>query len=541
MARKHTWLIVTLLLGVFMGALDIFIVAPALGAIQTGLHIPARLTTWSFTAYTLVLVVSQPFVAKLSDLYGRRWIYAGCVALFGAGSALCATSHGFAPFILGRCVQAVGAGGILPVANAVIADVFPEEKRGAMLGLNAIMFGLAFILGPVIGGVLTQGLHLGGLVTDWHAIFIVNLPLAVVVILLALRTLPAVPVRATARAVFDWNGMLLLAAALFLLVFGLTQFDFTAGFASGIPTSMLARIAATVQANITNEAALPFVFLGLAFFVPFILHEMQTVNPIVDVAAFSRKQLVVAMCLSAIGGVVTTSVVYVPQLVENVLGLRPGAGGFYLFYVAITLFFGAGAVGRLIDRYGSRAIMLGGGIISALGFALLLTVSGMPQAAGNAPLRIIVALLLIGAGLASLVGTPLRYIVANEAQPQHRATSLAVLTICSSIGQTIILPLGGALISSAVTAPLDIQHHGPTTDAYLTVSAIHSYYGLVLVILLAGLLLATRLKMRRQELADRHIRQATASRQMHATSAAPLPAERERVRRDEAQPAMSSR
>jgi MFS family permease len=534
MARKHPWLIVTLLLGVFMGALDIFIVAPALGAIQTGLDVPARLTTWSFTAYTLVLVVTQPFVAKLSDLYGRRWIYAGCVALFGAGSALCATSHGFGPFIVGRCVQAIGAGGILPVANAVIVDVFPEEKRGAMLGLNAIMFGLAFILGPIIGGVLTQGLRLGGLVTDWHAIFIVNLPLAVVVILLAARTLPAVPPRATARAAFDWNGMLLLAAALFLLVFGLTQFDFTAGFAAGVPMSLPARILATLRANITNEAALPCVFLGLAFFVPFVLHEMQTAHPIVDVAAFSRKQLAIAMCLSAIGGVVTTSVVYVPQLVENALGLKTGAGGFYLFYVAITLFFGAGAVGRMIDRYGSRAVMLGGGIISALGFAVLL--SDVPLMVGNTHTRIIVALLLIGAGLASLVGTPLRYIVANEARPQHRATSLAVLTICSSIGQTIILPLGGALISSALAAPLDIQLHNPPTDAYLTLRAILTFYTLVLIILIADIGLAAQLKTRRQELADRRVRQAAATRHyLHA------PAEQERGRHHEAQPAMSSR
>src|SRR6185437_13565137 len=187
MARNQGWIIVTLLLGVFMGALDIFIVAPALGAIQTGLDVPARLITWSFTAYTLVLVVTQPFVAKLSDLYGRRWIYAGCVALFGAGSALCATSHAFAPFIIGRCVQAIGAGGILPVANAVIADLYPEEKRGGMLALNSIMFGVAFLLGPIIGGVLTQGLHIGGLVTNWHTIFVVNLPLSLIVVVLAAR------------------------------------------------------------------------------------------------------------------------------------------------------------------------------------------------------------------------------------------------------------------------------------------------------------------------------------------------------------------
>lgn len=239
--------------------------------------------------------------------------------------------------------------------------------------------------------------------------------------------------------------------------------------------------------------------MGLAFFVPFVLHEMQTRQPIVDVAAFGRKQLVLAMCLSLAGGIITSSVVYVPQLVESARGLSAGAGGFYLFYVALTLFLGAGLVGRLIDRYGSRAVMFSGGCISVAGFVLLL-------AANRNLSLIIVALLLMGAGLATVVGTPLRYIVSNEADPQHRATSLAVLTICSCIGQTIILPVGGALISSAQNAPMDATapHSADATQLF---NALHGYYALILVIALVGVTLAAQLKTRRQELADREIRQ----------------------------------
>ncbi len=504
MARKHRWVIVTLLLGVFMGALDIFIVAPALGAIQTGLGVPARLITWSFTAYTLVMVVTQPFIAKLSDLYGRRWVYAGCAALFGAGSALCATSHAFAPFIAGRCVQAIGAGGILPVANAVIADLYPEEKRGRMLALNGIMFCLAFLLGPIIGGALTQGIHFGGLVTDWHSIFVVNLPISVLIIALASRLLPAKPAVEMPDFAFDWTGMLLLASALFLLVFGLTQLDFT-----------------NLSANFTNETAMPFVVLGLAFFVPFALHEQHAANPIVDVVAFSRRQLVLTMALSLIGGAVTSSVVYVPQLVESARHLGSGAGGFYLFYVAITLLFGAESLRRLLDRYGPRAVMLGGGIVSACGFALLL-------AAGRNNALIIIALLLAGAGMATLVGTPLRYIVTNEAPARHRATSLSVLTICSSIGQTIILPLGGALISSSAVA-----------SPAATLRAIHSYYAVILAVMIVGLALALQLKTHQQELAERRGRRvAQARRKGHVIANAPA---LRREQHDAPQPAMSSR
>ncbi|MBA3823132.1 MAG: MFS transporter [Ktedonobacterales bacterium] len=462
MTRKQIWILVTLLLGTFMGALDIFVVAPALSTIQAGLHTTPRAITWAFTAYTLVLVVSQPFVAKLSDLYGRRWVYLACVTLFGAGSALCATSSDFAPFIIGRAVQALGAGGVIPVASAVIADTFPAARRGTALGYVGSVFGLAFILGPLIGAWLTGGAHLGGIVTDWHAIFVVNLPIVAAIILLGWRVLPNVAPMQRADLPFDVRGMVLLAGALFFLIFGLSQLDFS-----------------NFAVNFTNEAALPFVLFALFLFVPFIVNERHAADPVVDVRAFSRRQLVIAMCLSFGGGIITSSVVYVPQLVERIAGLKAGAGGYYLVFVAITLFLGTPLVGRMIDRYGSRAVMFFGAVTSVIAFLLLLL-------AGRNLTLIIVALLLLGLGLSTFVGTPLRYIVLNEAAPDRRAASLAVLTVCSSVGQTVILPLGGALIASA-------------TGRDATINGIHQYYAVVLIIVTIATALIPLLKSRQTE------------------------------------------
>ncbi len=478
MSRKQIGILITLLLGVFMGALDIFIVAPALDAIQSGLHITPRLVTWSFTAYTLVLVVSQPFISKLSDRLGRRWIYVLCVLIFGAGSALCAIAPIFPVFIAGRCVQAVGAGGIIPVASAVIADVFPVERRGMALGIVGSVWGLAFIVGPLIGSALTEGIHLGGIGTDWHSIFLVNLPLAALIVVMAMRSLPTKAPRLRSRLPFDWNGTILLALALFCVILGLTQLDFT-----------------TLAGNFTNEAAAPFVILGIAFLVPFRLVEHAAADPIVDFNAFGRKQLIVAMLLSINAGIITSSIVYVPQLVENTLHLQAGEGGFFLVFVALALTLGTPAVGRMIDRYGARAMMLAGGIVTISGLGWLL--STRDSVAG-----IIFALSLIGAGLATFVGTPLRYIVVNEAPPQRRAASLAVLTICNSIGQTLILPLGGALISSALAGQRQVT---TTQDAAHTLNAIHIYYLIVLGILIVAVLLAAQLKSHARELADRKV------------------------------------
>ena len=498
MARKQVWVLVTLLLGVFMGALDIFVISPALGAIQSGLHISPRLITWSFTAYTLVLVVSQPFLAKLSDRFGRRDIYVLCVFLFGVGSAICAIAPSFAPFILGRCIQAAGAGGIIPVASAVVADVFPEERRGMALGFVGSVWGLAFIIGPIIGALLTGGVHVGGATTDWHSIFLVNLPLAALILFLAVRYLPARPPRLRADLPFDWNGALLLALALFCVIFGLTQLDFT-----------------NVAINFTNEAAAPLLILGLFFFAPFWLHERTAADPIVDPHAFGHKQMIIAMLLSINAGIVTTSIVYVPQLIEDSLGLKKGAGGFFLSFVALTLTLGTPVVGRMIDRYGSRAIMLSGGGISIVAFAVLLL-------AGHSVAGIIIALLLLGAGLATFVGTPLRYIVVNEAPPHRRAASLAVLTVCNSIGQTIILPLGGALIASALVM---LRHPTTAQTARQTLAAINLYYVLIVGILVVAALLSGQLKSHLRELADRRMRQRRAQPTPAAPAALPSTAE----------------
>lgn len=482
MSRKQVWILITLLLGVFMGALDIFIVAPALSAIQAGLHISPRLITWSFSTYTLVLVVTQPLTATLSDRLGRRWIYVACVLLFGCGSALCALATAFPLFIVGRCVQALGAGGVIPVASAVIADIFPEEKRGAALGIVGSVFGLAFILGPIMGAVLTQGAHLGGITTTWHAIFVVNLPLVALIAVLAARLLPEEATAQSVRA-FDWSGALLLGAALFFLVFGLTQLNFS-DFAT----------------NIRNEAALPFVLLGIFFLVPYWLHEARTPSPMVDTRIFRRRQVIIAMLLSLCGGIVTTSIVYVPQLLENTFHLKPGAGGLYLVFVAVTLTLGTPIVGRLIDRIGSRAVMRSGTLVSVAAFALLLF-------ADQNPALLALALLLIGFGLATFVGAPLRYIIINEVLPQRRAASISVLTVCSSLGQTIVLPLGGALISSVLASA-----HSAPSQANGNIMAIRGFYALIVLILIGAASLTLGLKTRQQELADRTLRHNSPAR-----------------------------
>src|SRR5512141_1340701 len=153
--------LLVLFLGVLMGALDIAIVGPALPTLRATFAIDDRAAAWIFTTYVLFNLVSVPLMAKLSDAFGRRTIYVVDVALFALGSLIVSLSPSLPVLLAGRAVQGFGAGGIFPVASAVIGDTFPPEKRGSALGLIGAVFGVAFMIGPIVGGVLLK-------YASWH-------------------------------------------------------------------------------------------------------------------------------------------------------------------------------------------------------------------------------------------------------------------------------------------------------------------------------------------------------------------------------------
>ena len=149
-SKTTTPILILLFVGVLMGALDISIVGPAIPSIEKALHEGARDLSWIFSIYVLFNLVGISLMAKLSDAYGRRWIYILAVAIFGIGSLVVSLSHDTIMLLVGRAIQGFGASGIFPVASATIGDVFPVEKRGRALGLIGAVFGIAFILGPFI-------------------------------------------------------------------------------------------------------------------------------------------------------------------------------------------------------------------------------------------------------------------------------------------------------------------------------------------------------------------------------------------------------
>ncbi|MDP4208753.1 MAG: MFS transporter [Bacteroidota bacterium] len=407
-------LLVLLFFGVLMGALDIAILGPAMPAIQKAFAVSPRQIAWVINIYVLTNILSTPVLSKLSDLYGRRIIYISSVFLFALGSLVIVLSGQFDQVLVGRGIQGLGAGGFLPVASAVIGDTFPKEKQGRALGFIGAVFGLAFIVGPVIGGLL--------LMLSWHWIFILNLPMSVALIIGALTIVPSKQMEENVK--FDWLGMSLLLVILGLFSFSINMID-TKNFV----------------ASVSSVRVFPLLTVSLGLLPLFIMSQKKSGSPTINTGLFRSRQLIIAYLISFGAGLGEVGVMFIPGYVRSAFGLSDSAASFSLIPLVAALFVGAPVAGRMLDKFGARIILILGTVLVFFGLVGIWKVA-------DTKTGFYISEVILGTGLAAVLGAPLRYIVNHETSDDDRASGQGVLTIFMSIGQLVSAALVGALAAS---------------------------------------------------------------------------------------------
>jgi len=427
--RSTLPLLLTLGLGVFAGALDLGVLSPALPALALAFGVGAREVSWIFTLYLLANVVSIPIMSKLADRNGRRPIYIVCVAIFGAGSLLAILAPSFGVFLTARAIQAIGAGGIFPVATAAIADRVPAERRGAALGLVAATWGLAAVIGPTVGGLLTHFL-------SWHWIFAANVPLAIVVIALARKHVPATA--GNIRGPLDIAGIVSLSLGLLALMVALT--------------------------HITRPIAAVESACAVVCFSIFVAVERKAQEPVMRLWLFTDRQLAVTYGLELLIGVLEGSLFFVPAALVAAQHLTYAAAGGIAALGALLFVAVIPLAGRALDAIGSRFVLTAGALLTAAGLALFAI--GL-----DATWLSVVAMIVAGTGFGALLGAPTRYIITNSVRPDERASAVGLLSIFLIIGQI----LGGSLAGGIVGA------HAFDVAGYR-----HAYEAFVIVALLAA-------------------------------------------------------
>lgn len=405
-------ILILLFIGVFMGALDMGIVGPALPAIQPYFGVNERILSWIFTIYILFYIIGTPLMAKLSDIYGRKFIYIIDILLFGIGSYITVTASTFEMLLIGRAIQGMGAGGIFPVANAFIGDIFPPERRGGALGILSSVWGLSFVLGPILGGLLLN--------YAWQWLFIINIPISIIVALASMYILPKGEKNPQFK--FDWLGLIILGLLVSLLSYGINQID-----------------AYHFLASLFSLNVLPFLVSSLLLFPIFWKIEVNAQDPLIPVKLFKSKEVKLVNSIMFGTGLVQASTVFVPSFVIAALSFTPSKSSLMLLPIVLTMAIGAPIIGKLLDKFGSRNIMFIGIFIMVIGLFML----------GFFPKSLFIFILsgvLIGVGMSTAIGSPPRYIMLLESPPQERASGQGVLNIITSIGQLI----GGALIGAFI-------------------------------------------------------------------------------------------
>lgn len=413
------------LFGIFMGALDTGIVTPARTIIQNNLNVDDKTGIWIITIYTLAYAASIPVMGKLADRFGRKTIYILSIILFGAGSLFCGLAQNFESFgflLAARTVQAIGGGGIMPVATAEFGTIFPKEKQGMVLGLVGGVYGVANIFGSSAGSAI---LDLFGK-DNWQFIFYVNVPISLFVIIAGLIYLPNTKVENVKK--IDVFGILLLVMMVLSLLYGLKNIDFF-----------------NFSQTIRETNVYPFLLAFLALIPIFIFVEKRAEDPAMNLSYFRNMRILVTMAVAIVSGILLMGMVFVPQFAENAMKVPTGDGGYFVIILGLFAGLGAPLSGRLTDRIGAKLVLMGGFLLSVIGSLFVMFVA-IPH---PSYFSVLTALMFTGLGIGFTMGAPLNYMMLSNTKKEESATALATLSLVRSVGTTVAPAIMVAFLAHA--------------------------------------------------------------------------------------------
>lgn len=491
----NPWMVLAVIcIPVFVGSLDLTVVSAFLPDLILELEIPLQTglgdAAWILSAYLLAYTISLTFMGRVSDLIGRRGVYAACLTVFIVGSILVAIAHtwptdllntlyrrmGERPdisyvnlqaIIFGRVIQALGAGALVPVSMALVGDLFPAHRRAQPLGVVAAMDTLGWVLGHLYGGVFIQFM-------PWQGLFWMNVPLtlfALVVTLWALRNVPQYKVKGR----FDFLGTALIVGALTALNVGLGV-NIDIGGISGIDDfTMLPPYAA------------PLVSLAVVLFLLFLVVESRVRDPLINIRMFRRRNIAAGSITNLfIGYSLFIGLVTVPILVnvrqENVTQLSSAALQVGILLSALTVPMALAAVpgGWLSQRIGYNRTVITGLSISIVGFLLIWQTWHINIASA----AIAVQMALVGVGI-GLTFSPISAAVINAATDSERGVASALVLILRLMGMTLSVSSLTTFSLQRVTM-LATRELGVTADA-LNTSIYANTYARITVEVLAEL------------------------------------------------------
>jgi EmrB/QacA subfamily drug resistance transporter len=421
--RAIKGVLASLALVMLTASLDSTAVGTALPRIVSDLR-GNDLYAWVFTAYLLSMVATMPLWGSLSDRLGRRPVLFTGLVIFLIGSALCGVSQEMWQLVLFRGIQGVGAGAIAPVSLAVIGDLYPPADRARLQAAFSSLFVLAFLIGPTVGGLLTDTL-------GWRWVFYLNLPIGLIALAVMWRFMPQLRPEGEVKP-FDVAGMIIFVLAVVPFLIGIRN----------LPTG-----------EVTDPDVGGLMLTGLLVGLAFLWVETRASMPIIPVSLFRDATFAVACAvvfLSVAG--LFVAIVFLPRYFQLVHGASATESGWQIMTLLLGLIVGAVGAGQVVARTGRwKMLLLVAMAIGMVGMALL------SQLTAHAPMPLVWgAMFLTGLGLGPITSV-LTAVVQTTVPPDVMGTATSTVSFFRQLGASIWLAVGGSLFSAAFRAELPVQ------------------------------------------------------------------------------------
>jgi EmrB/QacA subfamily drug resistance transporter len=428
--QQKTFTLIGAFLGVLLAALDQTIVSTAGPTIQKALNIDNALYSWITTAYLVASTVMVPIYGKLSDLYGRKPILLIGISIFLFGSFLCGFANSAEFLIIARGIQGLGSAALFTSALSIISDMFPPAERGKYSGLFGAVFGLSSVVGPLVGGFLTDNI-------SWQSNFYVNLPVGAIALFFIISKMPNLNITQN-KPTIDYLGAFWLVVGVVPLLLGLSlgKTETHAGELGYLWTS---------------PEILGLFALAIIGVVAFIITERRAKDPLLDISLFKNPTFAIGNAAAFVIGMgFLGAIVFLPLFMQRVVGVSATSSGFASIPLVMGLVVGNILSGQLVSRFGRyKPLMLAGLMIMVLGFA----VTGFTLTVNSTYWEVFFKMIVMGLGLGPSI--PLFTLaIQNAVSPTKIGVATASATFFRQMGSTIGVAILGSVFANVLSGDL---------------------------------------------------------------------------------------